>query len=132
VPGARSVPGTAFSRAACRGKSPSAANRHVMGFTATLTLLADAISSAQSFVWVFATVYTLVIFVYILTSWVRLPYSPWLNRIQRFLHDVCEPYLRLFRRILPSMGPVDLSPIIAVVVLGVLAKVLISILGRFH
>jgi YggT family protein len=103
-----------------------------MGATATLTLLADAISSAQNFIWVFATVYTLVIFVYILTSWVRLPYSPWLNRLQRFLHDVSEPYLRLFRRILPSMGPVDLSPIIAVVALGILAKVLISVLGRFH
>ena len=63
---------------------------------------------------VFATVYTLLIFAYILTSWVRLPYSPWLNRIQRFLHDVCEPYLRLFRRVLPSMGPLDLSPMVAV------------------
>jgi len=103
-----------------------------MGATATLTLLADAISSAQNFIWVFATVYTLVIFVYILSSWVRLPYSPWVSRLQRFLHDVSEPYLRLFRRILPSMGPVDLSPIIAVIVLGILARVLIGILGRFH
>jgi YggT family protein len=103
-----------------------------MGATATLTLLADAISSAQNFIWVFATVYTLVIFVYILSSWVRLPYSPWLARLQRFLHDVSEPYLRLFRRILPSMGPVDLSPIIAVIVLGIVARVLIGILGRFH
>ncbi|MEP6813868.1 MAG: YggT family protein [Actinomycetota bacterium] len=103
-----------------------------MGATATLTLLADAISSAQNFIWVFATVYTLVIFVYILTSWVRLPYSPWVSRLQRFLHDVSEPYLRLFRRILPSMGPVDLSPIIAVIVLGILARVVIGILGRFH
>ena len=103
-----------------------------MGATATLTLLADAISSAQNFIWVFATVYTLVIFVYILSSWVRRPYSPWVSRLQRFLHDVSEPYLRLFRRILPSMGPVDLSPIIAVIVLGILARVLIGILGRFH
>jgi uncharacterized protein YggT (Ycf19 family) len=103
-----------------------------MGATATLALRADAISSVQSFIWVFATVYTLVIVVHILMSWVQPKYSPWVNRIQRFLYDVSEPYLRLFRRILPSLGPVDLSPIIAVVVLGVLAKVLISILGRFH
>jgi len=49
-----------------------------MGATATLTLLADAISSAQNFIWVFATVYTLVIFVYILSSWVRMPLTrPW-------------------------------------------------------
>src|SRR3954452_11781665 len=103
-----------------------------MGATATITLLADAITSAQSFVQVFATVYTLIIFAYILTSWVRMPYSPWLNRIQRFLHDVTEPYLRLFRRILPSMGPLDLSPWIAVIVLWLLAEVLINILERFH
>jgi hypothetical protein len=51
-------------------------------------LLADLISSLQSFVSVFTGVYVLLIFAYILTSWVRLPYSPTLNRIQRFLYDV--------------------------------------------
>ena len=35
----------------------------------------------------------------------------------RFLHDVCDPYLRLFRRVLPPLGPVDLSPIVAVAAL---------------
>ena len=103
-----------------------------MGAAATFSLLGDAISSAQSFVWVFAAVYTLIIFLYILTSWVRLPYSPWLNRIQRFLYDVVEPYLRLFRRILPSMGPLDLSPFIATIVLWLLADVVRAILGQFH
>ena len=62
------------------------------------------------FIWV----YILLIFAYILTSWVRLPYSIWLHRIQRFLHDVCDPYLRLFRRVLPPLGPLDLSPMVAV------------------
>jgi YggT family protein len=95
-------------------------------------LLADAVTSAQRFVWVFATVYTLVIFAYIITSWLRLPYSPWLNRIQRFLYDVSEPYLRLFRRLLPSMGAIDLSPWIATIVLWVLAEALIRILDQFH
>ena len=103
-----------------------------MGATAIVILLADAITSAQNFVQVFATVYTLIIFAYILTSWVRMPYSPWLNRIQRFLHDVSEPYLRLFRRVLPSMGPLDLSPWIAVIVLWLLAEVLINVLEQFH
>ena len=80
----------------------------------------------------FTTVYTLVIFVYILSSWLRLPYSPTLNRIQRFLYDVSEPYLRLFRRVLPSMGPLDLSPMVAVIVLWVLSQVVIRILGQFQ
>jgi YggT family protein len=107
-------------------------NGPLMGGTATLGLLADAITSAQNFVWVFATVYTLVIFAYIITSWLRLPYSLWLNRIQRFLYDVSEPYLRLFRRILPSMGALDLSPWVATIALWLLAGVLMRILNHFH
>jgi YggT family protein len=103
-----------------------------MGATANLTLLADAISSAKSFVWAFAAVYTFIIFAYILSSWVRMPYSPWLNRIQRFLYDVSEPYLRLFRRILPSMGPLDLSPMVGTIVLWILAGALMRILDLFQ
>jgi uncharacterized protein YggT (Ycf19 family) len=67
-----------------------------------------------------------------LTSWIRLPYSPWLNRIQRFLYDVCEPYLRIFRRLLPSFGPLDLSPMIGLIVLFLIEFVLFSILDHFH
>jgi uncharacterized protein YggT (Ycf19 family) len=103
-----------------------------MGVTATVSLLADAISQAQTFVNVFVTVYTLVIFAYIITSWLRLPYSPWLNRIQRFLYDVSEPYLRLFRRILPPLGPLDLSPMIGIIVLLILGQVVNRILSSFH
>jgi YggT family protein len=103
-----------------------------LGATANVTLLADAISSANSFIWAFAAVYTVVIFAYIILSWVRLPYSPWLNRIQRFLYEVVEPYLRLFRRILPSMGGLDLSPLVATVVLWILVAALMRILDQFH
>ena len=103
-----------------------------MGVTATVSLLADAISKVENFLYVFATVYTLVIFAYILTSWVRLPYSPWLNRIQRFLYDVSEPYLRIFRRLLPRAGPLDFSPIIAIIVLAVIDRLATWILGKFH
>jgi uncharacterized protein YggT (Ycf19 family) len=95
-------------------------------------LMADAISSIQNFVHVFIYVYVLIIFAYIIMSWVRVPYSPWLNRIQRFLYDVCEPYLRIFRRLLPSFGPLDLSPIVAIVSLYVLRVVILSILDRLH
>jgi len=103
-----------------------------MGATATFSLVADVVTSVQNFIWVFATVYTLVLFAYIITSWLRLPYSPTLNRIQRFLYDVSEPYLRLFRRILPSMGPLDLSPWIATIVLWIVARALIGVLGQLH
>jgi YggT family protein len=95
-------------------------------------VLADAISQIENFVTVFISVYILLIFAYIITSWFRLPYSVWLNRIQRFLYDVCEPYLRIFRRILPAVGPLDLSPIIAIFSLYLLRIVILSILDSFH
>ena len=79
---------------------------------------------------VFVGVYVLVIFAYILTSWIRLPYS--LNTVQRFLHDVCEPYLGLFRRFIPPLGPLDLSPIVGVLVLIGVQQLVVRLLDRFH
>ena len=103
-----------------------------MGVTATVSLLADAITKVTTFVHVFVGLYTFVIVVYILTSWLRLPYSRWLNRIQRFLYDVSEPYLRIFRRMLPSAGGLDFSPIVAIIVLVVIDRLATWILGKFH
>ena len=104
-----------------------------MGVAANLTLpLGDAISSAQAFVHVFITLYGIVLLAYILMSWVRLPYSLTLERIQHFLYDVSEPYLRLFRRLLPMAGPLDLSPIVAFIALGVIDQLVVWILNHFH
>jgi len=97
-----------------------------------LGLLFDAVNSIESFLQVFVYVYSLLILAYIITSWVRMPYSVWLNRIQRFLYDVCDPYLRMWRRVLPSFGLLDLSPVIGVAALYVLLAVAINILDRLH
>jgi len=97
-----------------------------------LMLLGDAISKAESFVDAFIYVYILLIFAFIILSWIRLPYSVWLNRIQRFLYDVCDPYLRLFRRFIPPIGPLDLSPWVAVLVLIVLLRVIHAVLDQLH
>jgi YggT family protein len=91
---------------------------------AAIGLLFDTASSVQRFVDVFIFVYILLLFAYILMSWIRLPYQPWLNRVQRFLYDVCDPYLRLFRRFLPPLGPLDLSPMVAVITLIVVQRLL--------
>jgi YggT family protein len=99
---------------------------------AIVGLLFDAIDKVAQFVTVFTSVYALLILAYIILSWVRLPYSPWLTRIQRFLYDVCDPYLRIFRRILPSMGPLDLSPMVGVFALYLLRFVILSILNQLH
>ena len=104
----------------------------MIGTVPQLVLLADTVSRVESFVDVFIGVYILLILAFIILSWIRLPYSVWLNRIQRFLYDVCDPYLRLFRRFVPPIGPLDLSPLIGVLVLVVLQQVIHTILNQLH
>jgi YggT family protein len=83
--------------------------------------VADAVDITQDFVGALFIVYLICIFAYIITSWIPLPYNVWLNRLQRFLYDVVDPYLRLFRRFLPQLSigglGLDLSPIVAIAVL---------------
>jgi YggT family protein len=94
-------------------------------------MVLDAIDQVELFLNVFVSVYLLAIFHYVLLSWFRLPYS--LSGVQRFLYDVCEPYLRLWRRLLPlSAGPLDLSPMIGIVALIVAWQVVVGILGQLH
>jgi YggT family protein len=92
--------------------------------------LADAISTAVRFATSLYYVYLLLILIYIITSWIRLPYNLWLSRFQRFLYDVVNPYLSLFRRVLPALrlGAVglDLSPIIAILVLSVVWRLVVA------
>ena len=99
-----------------------------MGSADLVFVLADTASAVQQFVRVFFYVYILLILAYVLTSWLRMPYS--LHRVQRFLDDVCEPYIRLFRRLLPSVGPLDLSPMVAIITLILVQRLLLELIGR--
>jgi YggT family protein len=98
---------------------------------AYLGVLAGALSAVRNFVNVFILVYGLLILCHIIMSWFQLPYRPWLYRIRQFLADVCEPYLRIFRRFLPPIGPLDLSPMVAIIVLIVLDRLFLQVIGRF-
>lgn len=100
-----------------------------MGVHAFLGLLADTASSLQSFVTVFTSIYILCILAYVILSWVRLPYSTVAATLQRFLDEVVRPYLGLFRGRIPTIGPLDLSPIVGVVVLLVAARVVNALIG---
>jgi YggT family protein len=91
-------------------------------------VLLDTAASVQAFVNVFVGIYILLIFVWVLLSWVRLPYSRTTAAVQEFLNEVVRPYVRLFRR-LPMLGPLDLSPIVAVVVLLVAAGLVNRLIG---
>jgi len=102
----------------------------VGGASAGPFLLADAESLVTQFVSVFVGVYLLLIFAYVLLSWVRLPYSPTAERVKRFLHETCDPYLRLFRRFVPPLGPLDISPIVAMFALIILGRVVNALVER--
>ena len=93
-------------------------------------LLLDTVTAVEHFLDVFVGVYTLAIFLYVLTSWIPLPYS--LRPAQRFLDEACEPYIRLWRRVLPSAGPIDLSPMAAVIGLIAADRIGVWILERLH
>jgi YggT family protein len=87
---------------------------------------ADAATSLESFVSVFVGIYILLIIVYILlSSWIQLPYSRTAAGVQNFLEEICRPYLRLFQGRLPTVGPLDFSPLIAILVL-ILVMILIN------
>jgi YggT family protein len=97
-----------------------------------LPVATDAISQVEVFVDVFTTLYGIVLLAYVLMTWIRLPYSLTMDRIQHFVHDVSEPYLRMFRRLLPMAGPLDLSPIVAFIALGAVDRLVHLILDNFH
>jgi YggT family protein len=79
-------------------------------------------------------VYILLIFVYILVNMMfslglRPPYSRWTDAVTNFLRDVCEPYLRLFRRFIPPLGMFDLSPMIAIFLLYIVRTLVVNAIG---
>ena len=101
----------------------------MMGATCVMAVLFDTASSLEAFVSVFVGIYILLIFVWVLLSWIDLPYSRTAAGVQQFLSDICRPYLNLFRGRIPMLGPFDLSPMVAVVVLIIGMIVVNALIG---
>ena len=79
------------------------------------------------------SVYTLLIIAYILSSLFfafggRVPYARWSSAVLGFLRDVCEPYLGFFRRFIPPLGPLDLSPVVAIFVLNIVGGIIVRLI----
>ena len=94
-------------------------------------VLAITRDNIASYVNALFEVYILLIFIYILTNWMfsfglRLPYNRFSDPIINFLRDVCEPYLRLYRRLIPPIGMIDITPIIAIIVLYILDRLIVN------
>lgn len=80
-------------------------------------------------VWV-SNAYVLLIFIYVIMSWLpgTMDNGP-VGQIYRALGVLCEPYLGLFRRFIPPIGGmVDISPIVAVIVLQLIVRFIVIIL----
>src|SRR5262245_10565103 len=101
-----------------------------MGAQASLHLLGTTETTVQSFIDVFIGVYTVMILAYIVLALIPPGSIPGLGGARRFLDDVCGPYLALFRRFIPPLGPVDLSPMVAVFGLILIDRVLSALVAR--
>ena len=98
-----------------------------------MLVVASTRSDIAGYVQTLVFVYTILIVAYILSSMFfqvggRLPYSRGLNVVMGFLRDVCEPFLRIFRRVLPPLGPLDLSPMVAIVVLNIAGAIVANLI----
>ena len=79
-------------------------------------------------------VYIVLILIRVLISWVpRMPYNRALRAVLDFITETTDPYINLFRRILPPIGgggfALDLSPMIAIIVLVVIRIVVVGLIA---
>jgi uncharacterized protein YggT (Ycf19 family) len=98
-----------------------------------MAVLATFRTDVANYVQAVFYVYTILIIAYILSSLFfafggRVPYSRWSSALLGFLRDVCEPYLSIFRRFIPPLGPLDLSPVIGILVLNFVGALIVSLI----
>jgi YggT family protein len=94
-------------------------------------ILADARTQIAGLLSAVIYVYIIIIFIHIViqllfSAGLRPPYSRASDSIIGFLRDTCEPFLRVFRRVIPPIGGFDLSPMLAIISLEVLNRVLVE------
>jgi YggT family protein len=99
------------------------------------TYLAISRGDVADYVNTLAIVYLVLIFIRILTSWIpRMPYNRYLAAFLQFVSDVTDPYLNIFRRFLPMVrlgpGALDLSPIVAIIVLQIVARIVVGLIAE--
>jgi YggT family protein len=97
------------------------------------TWLAITRTDVADYVNTLVLVYLVLIFIRILTSWIpRMPYNRYLAAFLKFVSDVTDPYLNLFRRILPPVrmggAGLDLSPIVATFVLIIVSTIVVDLI----
>jgi YggT family protein len=96
-----------------------------------MTAFGSVRSEIADFIGTFVTVYVIVIIAWVVVSFilsmgVRVPYTRWSNALLDFLRDTASPWLNLFRRLPLRIGPLDLTPIVAIIALQVLGGILVA------
>jgi YggT family protein len=98
-----------------------------------MAVVASARTEIAGFVESLLFVYVLIIIAYIVTSLVfsfglRVPYSRPVNAVLEFLRDVADPWLRIFRRLPLRIGPLDLTPIVAILALQIGGNIIVALI----
>jgi YggT family protein len=98
-----------------------------------ILLAATTRNDIANYVQALFLVYILLIFLYILLNMMfslglRPPYSRWTDAVLGFLRDVTEPYLKVFRRFIPSIGMFDFSPMIAIILLYIVETIVVNLI----
>jgi YggT family protein len=78
-------------------------------------------------------VYTICIVAWVVLSLifslgVRMPYNRFVSGVMDFLRDVSNPYLNLFRRLPLQIGPLDLTPMVAIIVLQIGGGIIVGLI----
>jgi YggT family protein len=94
-------------------------------------MLASARTQIAEYLSTLIYVYTLLIILFIVIQLLfavglRPPYSRTTDAVLGFLRDICEPFLRIFRRVIPAFGGFDFSPILAIFTLQILNSIVVN------
>ena len=100
-----------------------------------ILVLASARTQIAGYLSTLIYVYTLLIILYIVIQLMfslglRPPYSRAVDVVLGFLRDICEPFLRIFRRLIPSFGGIDFSPLLAIISLQIINSIVVN--GLIH
>ena len=97
-----------------------------------MSVLALTRANLADYVAALLLVYTVLILANVVLSWIQqfrpLPYSTPLRAVIGFIEESTNPFLNLFRRFIPRLGPLDISPIVAILVLSIVGGLVVNLI----
>lgn len=73
----------------------------------------------------FLQIYLVLILIRVVLTWFRT--IDWVSQVESFLSPITDPYLNIFRSFIPPLGGLDISPILAIIVLQIVADLFMSL-----